>query len=306
MRLGKSVHILALVLFLAGAVPPVFAADEATSWYNAGVADLERGNFEGAIASFDRALASDISTIKLSGTLLYTYQDKSYAQIQLQHYDAAIVTTDQGLSLYPEDKMLWNNRGYAYYNRERYEEALAAYNSALRFAPDYTIALINKGDTLSKREDYPGAVEAYTRALETDPGNMDATAGLASAHKAAAALVSAAARSAANKSRAMEFYQEGVHFSRLGQYTDAIASFDKAIALSPNTTGAEQDRESARENERLAQQTTALPVHQQTSATQLPLETRPTTRAALLTYAPAGALVLMAGVALWRRRQGPA
>jgi len=37
--------------------------------------------------------------------------------------------------------------------------------------------------------DYPAAVGAYTKALETDPGNRDATTGLAAAQKAAASAI---------------------------------------------------------------------------------------------------------------------
>jgi tetratricopeptide (TPR) repeat protein len=82
--------------------------------------------------------------------------------------------------------MLWNNKGYALYSLGKYPEALTSYDNALLFEKNYTIALINKGDTLSKMGQYQGAVDTYTRALGTDPGNRDATTGLAAAQQAAA------------------------------------------------------------------------------------------------------------------------
>jgi tetratricopeptide (TPR) repeat protein len=203
--------------------------------------------------------------------------------------------------------MLWNNKGYADYNLGNYKEALAAYNNAIQSEPDYTIALINKGDTLSKMEDYPGAVAAYTRALETDPGNRDATTGLSSAKKSAA---SASALKAANDSRAAQFYNEGTGFARLGQYAEAIASYDKAIAINPNLTGAKQDREIALERQNQTEQPSATPVQQQTPTTSitlttpLPQQTEQPTRTTPLMYAPIIAVVLSAGIAVWSRRPG--
>ena len=194
MKFRQIIHLLAIIAFIACFVAPVLAADEApkdeaTTYYNAAEVLLSRNSYEMAIDSFDRALASNTTMIRQSDALLYTYRDKGYAQIQLKKYDDAIRTFDQGLALYPRNNMLWNNKGYAHYNLEKYPEALAGYNNAIRYEQNYTIALINKGDTLSKMGDYPAAVGAYTKALETDPGNRDATTGLAAAQKAAASAI---------------------------------------------------------------------------------------------------------------------
>jgi tetratricopeptide (TPR) repeat protein len=267
MRFWQYIHILALITVATCFVQPVCAADEATTYYNMGEAYLATGDYERAIASFDMALASDTTMIKISETLLYTYRDKSYAQIQLRRYDDAISTTGQGISLYPRDKMLWNNKGYAYYNLGKYEEAIAAYNNAITYEPDYTIALINKGDTLAKMQDTAGAVDAYTRALETDPGNQVATNGLLYAQK-------------------------------------ATVSKDKVTVLSPNVTSAQQDRQIASETLILAPLTSTTPVQQKTPVTSLPQQAQQPTRTTSLTYAPIGALVLIGGIAVWGRCQG--
>ncbi|MDO8873524.1 MAG: tetratricopeptide repeat protein [Methanoregula sp.] len=190
MKFRKFIHILAIIALIACFVPPVFAADEApkdeaTTYYNRAELLLNTNDYERAIATFDQALASNTTMIKMSDALLYTYRDKGYAQIQLRKYDEAIQTFEQGLALYPRDKMLWNNIGYANYNLGKYQDALAAYNNAIRFEQNYTIALINKGDTLSKMQDYQGAVDAYTNAMESEPGNPTVTDKLAIAQKAA-------------------------------------------------------------------------------------------------------------------------
>ena len=187
MKFRQFIQILAIIALIACFVPPMLAAptDEATTYYNRAELSLNVHEYENAIALFDQALASNTSMIKISDALLYTYRDKGYAQIQLKTYDEAIQTIDQGLALYPKDKMLWNNKGYANYNLGKYPEALAAYNNAIKYEQNYTIALINKGDTLSKMQDYQGAVDAYKNALASEPGNPTVTDKLAVAQKAA-------------------------------------------------------------------------------------------------------------------------
>lgn len=194
MKFGQFIHILAIIALIACFVTPVLAAeavptDEATTYYNAGTQLLSSGDFARAIASFDLALASNTTAIKSSDALLYTYRNKGYAQIQLKQYDEAIKTFEQGLALYPKDNMLWNNKGYANYNLGKYQDALTSYDTALRFEKNYTIALVNKGDTLVKMGQYQSAVDSYQLALETDPGNRDATTGLATAQQAAASEI---------------------------------------------------------------------------------------------------------------------
>ena len=181
--------IIALIPCFVAPVPAEAPKDEATTYYNIAEISLSKNNYESAIESFDKALASNTTLIKQSDALLYTYRDKGYAQIQLRKYNEAIQTLEQGLSLYPKDQMLWNNKGYANYNLGKYSEALAAYNNAINFEKNYTIALINKGDTLSKMGQYQDAVDAYTKALESDPGNRDATTGLAAAQQGAASAI---------------------------------------------------------------------------------------------------------------------
>lgn len=194
MKFRQIIHILAIIALIACFVPTVFAADEApkdeaTTYYNWGELALNTNDYENAIARFDQALASNTTMIKMSDALLYTYRDKGYAQIQLKKYDDAIQTLDQGLVLYPKDKMLWNNKGYANYNLGKYQDALVAYNNAIKYELNYTTALINKGDTLSKMGQYQDAIDAYTKAIESDPGNRDATTGLAAAQQGAASAM---------------------------------------------------------------------------------------------------------------------
>jgi tetratricopeptide (TPR) repeat protein len=199
MKRGQILGILALLLVCAVTVIPAMAAnvtvttpkiqDAATNYYNAAAQLTANGNFTEAIALYDLALASNTTMIKESDGLLYTYQGKSFAQIQLGNYTGALATLNDGLAIYPNDENLLNNKGYAQYNLGNYADALNSYNEALSGDANFTSAQINKGDVLEKLGNYQDAVTAYKAALASDPGNTVATTKLAGAEKAAASAL---------------------------------------------------------------------------------------------------------------------
>ncbi|HNX17452.1 MAG TPA: tetratricopeptide repeat protein [Methanoregula sp.] len=161
--------------------------DPASDDYNAAVTLLSNGDYTGAIELFDRALATNNTTsLKITDALLYTYQGKAFAQMQLGNYSDAIVTIDAGLAEYPTDKMLWNNKGYAQYNLGKYAEAVTSYDQALKSDVNYTKAWSNKGDAQVKLGKYSDAGTSYKAALALNPDDPQISGKLADAEKSAA------------------------------------------------------------------------------------------------------------------------
>jgi tetratricopeptide (TPR) repeat protein len=190
MKIRYIVSILSIFLLIGVFVAPVAATDNqtpdaGTTYYNAGIKLLNSNEYERAIVLFDQALASDTTMIRQSDALLYTYQGKSFALIQLNRYEDAVQTLDEGLKIYPKDFILWNNKGLALYNLGKYPDALKSYDTALSIDQNFTLSLINKGDTLYKMGRFADAVDAYSKANMTDPGNQKAMDGLEKAQEAA-------------------------------------------------------------------------------------------------------------------------
>jgi len=193
MKIRQFVYILAILLLIVGFVQPVAAAenetrDAATDYYNAGFLSLNSNEYQRAIDLYDQALASDTTMIRQTDSLQDIYRGKSYALIQLNKYEDAIRTVDQGLAIYPGDFMLWNNKGYSLFNLGNYTEALKSYDTAISFNQNYTRSLINKGDTLYKMGRFQDAVDSYLKANVTDPGNQAAMDGIEKANNATATL----------------------------------------------------------------------------------------------------------------------
>ncbi|HVP96982.1 tetratricopeptide repeat protein [Methanoregula sp.] len=197
MKRGQILGILALLLVCAITVIPVIAEnittsvpstrDAATDYYNYAAQLTASGNYTDAIALYDKALGSNTTEIQESDALLYIYQGKSYAQIQLGNYTSAIDTLNTGLAVYPTDENLWNNKGYAQFRNGDYKDAVTSYNNALANDANFTTALVNKGDALEKMGNYQDAVTAYTAALAGNPGSNETQAKLANAQNEAAA-----------------------------------------------------------------------------------------------------------------------
>ena len=192
MKKSQIIYILAILAIISCIVMPVMAADDnqtqdpALTFYNRGVRVLSENDYANAILLFDQALASNTTQIKVTDALLYTYQGKSYALIQLGKFDDAIQAVDQGLAIYPKDTMLWNNKGYAQFKQGNYAGAVTSYDKALSFDKNSTPALINKGDALYQMGRFQDAIDAYNTVLADNPNNTAATAGLALAQKGAA------------------------------------------------------------------------------------------------------------------------
>jgi tetratricopeptide (TPR) repeat protein len=197
MDFRKFPAILAILLLAVLMVTPVLSAttttsnnlenDVATTYFNnaqrllAACAPGGSCDYESAIKMYDQALASNITMLKQTDGLLYLYQGKAYAQIQMENYSAAVATLDAGLAVYPKDAMLWNNKGYALYRLGKTQEALKAYDTSISFDGSYTNALLNRGNLLNEMGRYSEAAATFLRANETDPFNVNASDGLKAA-----------------------------------------------------------------------------------------------------------------------------
>ena len=162
--------------------------DDGTYYYNLGSKLVASGEYSRGINAYDTALSSNTTMLGMSDGLLYLYQNKAYAQIQLGMFADALNTTNEGLARYQNEARLWNNKGYAFFKLGRYQDAVTAFDQALAIDTTSTKVWNNKGDALFELGRYQDAVAAYTTALTTDPGNSYATEGLARAQKKAAEI----------------------------------------------------------------------------------------------------------------------
>lgn len=136
-------------------------------WYERGLALESWGDYIQAIASYDRALR----LCSRRSVIVEIWQNRGNAlQYGLGDYAGAIACYDQILSLDPGHELGWQNRGNALlYGLSRFEEAIACYDRALRLNPANALGWRNRGNALVELLQYPEAIASYDRALAIQP-----------------------------------------------------------------------------------------------------------------------------------------
>lgn len=112
-------------------------------YYNMGLAWSGRGEYERAIAEYNKALiqVSPQETTKIANI----YNDRGLAYLNLHNFPAAINDFNLGIRHQGKDPWLHYNRGCACHRRGDYQEAINSFSQALAVNPQQSEAYINRG-----------------------------------------------------------------------------------------------------------------------------------------------------------------
>ncbi len=182
------------MLIESGRVPPaeLFHAvnSRGAAWY-------DNGDFERAIADFDRV-------IELKPDYADGFYNRAIAWSARGDAERAIADYSAAIRLQPDHARAYNNRGDLLDKTGEFERAIADYGKAIRLKPDYVPAFYNRGNAWLHKRDLDHAIADYGSAIRIDPGFADA------------------------------FVARGIAWSGKGDPDRAIADFDKAIRLDPD------------------------------------------------------------------------
>lgn len=129
---------------------------------NYGLTLEERGDSEGALAHYEKAVALDPN---YAGALYNRGNMRSIAG------DIEGALDDYNVALREDPKLVkaLNNRGNIYRDLKRYEESLADHSEAVQLSPRYSDAFYNRGLTHRAMNNNQAAIDDYTRAIEITP-----------------------------------------------------------------------------------------------------------------------------------------
>ena len=147
------------LLFLA---PKIWKSLQALKHYNQGNALIKDGEYEQAIASFDKAIANRTNFAQ-------AWTNKGYAQGKLGSHLEKFSSCVQATDVAPDFSGAWNCRGLARYDLKQYERALQEYNQAIAVDPDYFNGWLNKGEVLLKLGRPREAIDATRQVLKVKP-----------------------------------------------------------------------------------------------------------------------------------------
>ncbi|MEB3831791.1 tetratricopeptide repeat protein, partial [Phormidium sp. CCY1219] len=136
--------------------------DEAEVWLERGFEQYKRGDFAGAIASYNEA-------IRLQPDYALAYYNRGVAQGNLGQYEEAIASFNEAIRLQPDFAVAYYSRGIAQGNLGQHEEAIASFNEAIRLQPDDAVAYYSRGVAQYNLGQYEEAIASYNEAIRLQP-----------------------------------------------------------------------------------------------------------------------------------------
>jgi len=112
--------------------------DLATVHYNRGISYAIKGDFDRAIADYDKA-------IKLNPKDADVYYNRGNAYQRKGQHDRAIADYDKAIKLNPKYAEAHSNRGISYRKKDQYDRAIADYGAAIKLNPKLAVAYNNRG-----------------------------------------------------------------------------------------------------------------------------------------------------------------
>jgi Flp pilus assembly protein TadD len=166
----------------------------------------------------------------------YEY-DKALISMRYGLEDESLKYLNQALALDPKHAASYNLLGVLQFRKKNYGEAQGAFQKYLEFKPDDSEAHANLGYVLEAQGQTDKAEEEYKKAVAID-GNGNGCFGLAKLYleqkKLPEALEYAQKAAAKNSKSAAAHNLLGVVLNQSGKYVEAAASFEKALAITPN------------------------------------------------------------------------
>ena len=129
-----------------------------------GRAHLVHGDYERAIADFDRA-------IRLHPGKASSYLLRGLARHQASHYPEALVDYSEVIRVRPDDPRVFIARGQAHHDLGAYDRAIADFTRAIRLRPGDPSAHFRRGLARYRSDDYAGALADFDETIRLDPNN---------------------------------------------------------------------------------------------------------------------------------------
>ncbi|RMH74721.1 MAG: tetratricopeptide repeat protein [Cyanobacteria bacterium J007] len=210
-------------------------SDNPQAWQLLGTIAHYRGEIDGAIANYERAIAAD-------RTFALPYINLGSLLRQKGQHERAIALLEKAVNLQPDLAAAHYNLGNALFDAERWSEAIAAYRGAIAAEPHHPQAYYNLGNALQHHGDSREAIAAYEQAIALQPDYGEAYNNLGNTladeyefDRAIAAYRAAIDRRA---NYLDPYINLGNVYQALNQTDAAIACYQNALQIDPNFTDA--------------------------------------------------------------------
>ena len=138
---------------------------EAEKLVDEGIAYHDKGDFEGAISKYDKALELDKDN-------LLALAEKALSLLSLHKYDDAIIICKKVIEKYPNQNSLKNvfvTYGNALDGLKKTDKSIEVYDEGIKIFPEYYLLYFNKGITLSSVKRYDEALLCFQKSVLLNP-----------------------------------------------------------------------------------------------------------------------------------------
>ncbi|MBN2002987.1 MAG: tetratricopeptide repeat protein [Anaerolineae bacterium] len=138
------------------------AAQEVENYINYAALLSASGDYEGAVAACNQAIALD-------DTVPEAYFNRGISYARLKRYKDALSDLSRAIELRPDYAAAYYNRGNVYDDLGDKDKALADYSQTLELDPQYLKAYNNRGYIYVDRGEYEKALAEFSQAIQLDP-----------------------------------------------------------------------------------------------------------------------------------------
>ena len=131
-------------------------------WFNLGLKQVSGGEFDKAIASWEKAL-------KINPNLSEAWHNRGSALGRLGRYKEAIESFQKALEIDPDNYQAWNDRAHALYQLENWAAAADSWSNAIKITPANHLFWYNRGCALEQLESWAESISSYEKSLEIKP-----------------------------------------------------------------------------------------------------------------------------------------
>ncbi len=199
--------------------------------YNFGIALLQKGHVDEAIAQYQMAL-------QLKPGYAEAHINLGIALLKTGKGDEAITHFQEALQIKPDNTEAHINLGIALLQKGHVDEAVVQFQTALQIKPDDATVHINLGNALLKKGNVDEAIVHYQKALEIKPGDTEACYNLGNAllqkGKVDEAIAHYQKALQINPDYAEACYNLGNALLQKGRVDEAMVHYQKALQIKPD------------------------------------------------------------------------
>jgi tetratricopeptide (TPR) repeat protein len=216
-------------------------ASQHEAYYNLGNALSYQGNYDEAIACWQRA-------IDLKHDLAEAHQNQAEVFQKLGEFEKAIPCYLKAVGIFPDWTEGYYNLGLCFYRQDKLDEAVVCFQQAIQIQPDFAPACGDLGYALLKQGKLDEAVACFRKAIQIQPIFAQAycqwSDTLAKQGKSKEAILSNAGLLKTLHSQAESaelYYYLGKALAAGSQFGEASACFQKAREINPDLASAISD-----------------------------------------------------------------